>query len=321
MCNIPLSTTALTAQTIFDHIEEFKYLIHFYKIHEYFFPSFPSQFAMMLLCFSSFTAPSVAASFSFDLVQVTEQQVELRWSDLSTLNQLNISSFEIFLQYQEEADEESGQGEEDGNRKSEDKKGTQSQSSVKKVVRVPIFVSSRGVTVAGLSPGSVYSFTLRASHPAGSTWSLGQTRTAYTSESAGNLSHTVTQATSYANILNAHVLFLTGPLPPQNITVGPITVSQISVHWMLTDAQLRVGWTFVVRYVDMSSRKESMVGMTNISRFSETGGLQSYTAVIGGLESYRKYRVEVYTVTQNGVQSCGRAPVTVQTGKCVTGLF
>lgn len=76
-------------------------------------------------------------------------------------------SFEVFLQYQEEA--ESFQGVED--------------RGVKKFVRVPISLSSRGVTVAGLSPGSVYSFTLRAAHPAGAAWSLGLTRTAYTSES------------------------------------------------------------------------------------------------------------------------------------------
>ncbi|GLD58656.1 phosphatidylinositol phosphatase PTPRQ, partial [Lates japonicus] len=142
----------------------------------------------------------------------------------------------------------------------------------------------RGVTVAGLSPGSVYSFTLRASHPTGSKWSLGQTRTAYTR-----------------------------PLPPQNITIGPVTVSQISVHWMLPNAKYVAGWTFVVRYVDTSSREERMVGMTNISSSSEASGLRSYAAVIGGLESYRKYMVEVYTVTQNGIESCGQAPVTVQT--------
>ncbi|XP_078113021.1 phosphatidylinositol phosphatase PTPRQ [Sander vitreus] len=226
--------------------------------------------------------PPAPASFSFDLVQVTEQHVELRWSDLSPLNSFNLSSFEIFLQYQEETNGESGQGEEDRSRKSEDKKRTQ--SSIQKIVRVPISLSSRGVTVAGLSPGSIYTFTLRASHPAGSAWSLGQTRTAYTR-----------------------------PPPPQNITVGSVSVSQISVHWMMMDAQVRVGWTFVLRYMDMSSRQERIVGMTNISRLSETGGLQSYTAVIGGLESYREYRVEVYTVTQHGIESCGQAPVTVST--------
>lgn len=112
--------------------------------------------------------------------------------------------------------------------------------------------------------------------------------------------------------------FFTGPPSPQNITVGPITVSQISVHWMLTGAQLKVGWTFVVRYVDVHTRREGIVGMINISRIS---GLQSYTAVIGGLESYRKYRVEVYTVTQRGIESCEQEPVTVRTGKHVTGLL
>ncbi|KAM9352376.1 phosphatidylinositol phosphatase PTPRQ [Symphorus nematophorus] len=248
----------------------------------YFLTPFFCNIPLPFIC--QYQTPPVPASFSFDLAQVTERQVELRWSDLSPLNSLNLSSFEIFLQYQEEANGELGQGEEDRSRKSEDKKGTRSQSSAKKIVRVPISLSSREVTVAGLSPGSVYSFTLRAAHPAGSTWSLGQTRTAYTR-----------------------------PLPPQNITVGPVSVSQISVHWMLTDAQIKVGWTFVVHYVDMSATQERMVGMTNISRLSEAGGVQSYTAVIGGLESYRKYSVEVCTVTQRGIESCGQTPVTVQT--------
>lgn len=75
------------------------------------------------------------------------------------------------------------------------------------------------------------------------------------------------------------------------------------------------GWIFVVRYLDMSSRQERIVGMTNISRSSETGGMQSHTVVIGGLESYRKYMVEVYTVTQHGIESCGQVPLTVQTGE------
>ena len=102
--------------------------------------------------------------------------MELRWSDFSPLSSLDHSSFEIFLQYQKEAREELGQSEESRNRTSEDK--------TEKMVKVPISLSSRGVTVAGLAPGSVYSFTLGASHPAGFSWSLGQTQTAYTSESA-----------------------------------------------------------------------------------------------------------------------------------------
>lgn len=116
-------------------------------------------------------------------------------------------------------------------------------------------------------------------------------------------------------------VFLTGPLLPRNVTVGLITVSQISVQWMLPGAQLKVGWTFIVRCVDMSSRQERIFGMNNISKLSETSGLQSYTAVIGGLESYRKYRVEVFTITQHGIESCGQAPLTVQTGKYVTDLL
>ncbi|XP_067445742.1 phosphatidylinositol phosphatase PTPRQ [Thunnus thynnus] len=247
----------------------------------YFLTPFFCNISLPFIC--QYEIPPVPAFFSFDLVQVTEQQVELRWGDLSPLNSLNPSSFEIFLQYQEDTRGELGQDEKDRSKKwAEDKKGTQ--RTIKKVVKVPISLSSRGVTVAGLSPGSVYSFTLQACHPAGATWSLGQTQTAYTR-----------------------------PLSPQNITTGPITVCQISVHWMLPDAPYVAGWTFVVHYVDMSSRQERIVGKTNISRSSLAGGLQSYTAVIGGLESYRKYRIEVYTVTQHGIESCGQVPLTVQT--------
>ncbi|XP_034444644.1 phosphatidylinositol phosphatase PTPRQ isoform X3 [Hippoglossus hippoglossus] len=240
----------------------------------YFLTPFFCNINLPFIC--QYQTPQVPASFSFDLVQVTEHQVELRWSDFSPLSSLDHSSFEIFLQYQKEARGELGQSEESRSMTSEDK--------TEKMVKVPISVSSRGVTVAGLSPGSVYSFTLGASHPAGSSWSLGQTQTAYTR-----------------------------PLPPQNITVGFITVSQMSVHWMLPDVQHVAGGTFVVRYVDMSSRHERIVGMSNISCSSETSGLQSCKAVIGGLASHRKYMVEVYAVTQHGIESCGQTPVTVQT--------
>lgn len=115
-------------------------------------------------------------------------------------------------------------------------------------------------------------------------------------------------------------LSLIGPLPPQNVTVGPITVSQVSVRWLPTGAQIKAGWMFVVRYTDLRSRQERIVGMTNISRVSQAGGLQSYTAVIGGLESYRKYKFEVYSVTLYGIESCGQEPVTMQTGEHLTGL-
>ncbi len=119
--------------------------------------------------------------------------------------------------------------------------------------------------------------------------------------------------------INVYALFLTGPPSPQNITVGPITDCQVSVRWMLTDEQLQAGWTFTVHYVDMFSRQEKIVGMTNISKLSEIDGLQSYSAMIGGLESYRKYRIKVFTVTQWGIESCEHTPVTVQTGKHIKG--
>lgn len=118
---------------------------------------------------------------------MTEQHVELRWSDLLSLNSPNLTSFEIFLQYHEEANEVLSHGSEDGSWKIKDKKEGQSQSSNEKVVRVPISLSSRGVSMAGLSPGSVYVFTLRASHPAGPAWSIAQTQTALTSEPADSL--------------------------------------------------------------------------------------------------------------------------------------
>ncbi len=154
-------------------------------ICQQFFPSCCSDSCSLTLL----TAPAVSASFSFGLVQVTEHQTELRWGNLSSLNSLNLSSFEIFLQYQEEENEGCYQAEEDRSKKLEDANRAQIQSGPKKIVQVPISLYSRGVTVAGLSPGSIYLFTLKAAHPAGFTWNLGQTQTAYTSESVDNLSH------------------------------------------------------------------------------------------------------------------------------------
>lgn len=72
---------------------------------------------------------------------------------------------------------------------------------------------------------------------------------------------------------------------------------------------------FLVRYVDMSTEEERIVGMTNISKMSESSLLQSYTSVIGGLASHRTYRIAVSTVTQHGIESSEQAAVTVQTGK------
>lgn len=112
--------------------------------------------------------------------------------------------------------------------------------------------------------------------------------------------------------------FFSGPPSPQNITVGSRTVDQILVHWTIPDAPLNIGWMFFVRYVDMSTEQERIVGMTNISKVSETSLLQSYTAVIGGLAFHRKYRIHVSTVTQHGIESSEQAAVTVQTGKHAT---
>ncbi|XP_017261076.1 phosphatidylinositol phosphatase PTPRQ [Kryptolebias marmoratus] len=239
----------------------------------YFLTPFFCDIPLPFIC--QFTTPSTS-SFSFDLLQVTDQQVDLRWSDLSPF--LNLSSLEIFLQYQESENGKSGLFERDGCRESEERKRT----FFRRTARVPISLSSRGVSVAGLSPGSIYSFTLQASHPAGPSWSLGQTQTAYMR-----------------------------PLPPQNVTVDPTKASQISVHWTLPDAQCVSEWTFQVHCQDVSSRRERVV--TSISRVSGTNRKRLYTAVIAGLESHRKYRVEVFTVTQFGVWSCRQEPLIVQT--------
>lgn len=109
--------------------------------------------------------------------------------------------------------------------------------------------------------------------------------------------------------------FFPGPPSPQNITVGSKTADQILVRWTIPDTPLNFGWMFLVRYVDMSTEEERIVGMTNISRMSESGLLQPYTAVIGGLASHRTYRIAVSTVTQHGIESSEQAAVTVQTGK------
>lgn len=75
------------------------------------------------------------------------------------------------------------------------------------------------------------------------------------------------------------------------------------------------GWWFTVRYRDVSSGQESIVGMRNISSSSGTDGMQSFVALIGGLEPYRKYRIKVYTATQDGIESCEQEPVTALTGE------
>lgn len=137
--------------------------------------------------FFLFTVPSAPASFSFDLVQVTERHAELHWSDLTSLSpRLNFSFFEIFLMYQERKNSKSDQGDEHSCWKPEEKREAERFQSI---VRNYISQNSTGKSVSGLSPGSIYSFSLQASHPSGLSWTLGQTQTAYTSESADSFSH------------------------------------------------------------------------------------------------------------------------------------
>lgn len=111
------------------------------------------------------------------------------------------------------------------------------------------------------------------------------------------------------------VLFSSGPPSPQNITVGSKTAAQILVRWTIPNTPLKFGWMFLVRYADMSTEEERIVGVTNISRMSESSMLRSYAAVIGGLASHRTYRIAVSTVTQHGVESSEQAALTVRTGK------
>lgn len=106
-----------------------------------------------------------------------------------------------------------------------------------------------------------------------------------------------------------------GPLPPQDISVGSITASQITLHWMLPDTQCTAGWTFAVHCEDVSLRQERV--LSNISRVYGTNRKWFYTAMIGGLDAYTRYRIQVFTIAQFGIWSCGQAPLTVRTGKHV----
>ncbi|XP_036006075.1 phosphatidylinositol phosphatase PTPRQ [Fundulus heteroclitus] len=246
----------------------------------YFLTPFFCDIPLPFIC--QYQTPSTPASFSFNLAQVTDQQVELRWSDLSALRSPHFSSFEIFLQYRESESALPGHDMEDGCKESEGGRVRKSRPSFAKTFRVPISLSSREVTLTGLSPGSIYFFTLQVSQHAGPSWSLGQTQTAYTK-----------------------------PLPPQSITIGSITASQITVHWMLPDTPCSSEWEFAVLCVDVSSKQERVV--SNVSRVFETNRKWFCTAIVGGLESYTKYRIEVFTITKFGIWSCGPAPLTVRT--------
>lgn len=82
---------------------------------------------------------------------------------------------------------------------------------------------------------------------------------------------------------------------------------------MLPDTLCTAGWAFAVHYEEMSSRQERVV--SNISRVFGSNRKWFYTAMIGGLAAYTKYRIEVFTIAQFGIWSCGQAPLTVRTGK------
>ncbi|XP_023811637.1 phosphatidylinositol phosphatase PTPRQ isoform X3 [Oryzias latipes] len=223
--------------------------------------------------------PSAPASFSFDLVQVTERHAELHWSDLTSLSpRLNFSFFEIFLMYQERKNSKSDQGDEHSCWKPEEKREAERFQSI---VRNYISQNSTGKSVSGLSPGSIYSFSLQASHPSGLSWTLGQTQTAYTR-----------------------------PPTPQNITASSIAATQVRVHWILP-AQCHPSWVSVVLYSDVSTGQKKL--FQNSSQVSVTDKLQEFTALIEGLKSYRKYSFEVFTLTQHGIWSCAQMPLTIQT--------
>ncbi|XP_055078550.1 phosphatidylinositol phosphatase PTPRQ [Periophthalmus magnuspinnatus] len=240
----------------------------------YFLTPFFCSIPLPFIC--HYHIPPEVSSFSFDLVQVTEREVELQWSQPSALVSLTHSPLEIFLLYQQDQLRD--------NKKDREQSHMHSHRRMSKLVKVPIALFSSGVTVAGLFPGSVYSFSLQASHPTGFKWSLGQSRTAHTR-----------------------------PFPPLNVTVIDATVDQILVHWLLTDAHYVSDWSFVVHYKDMVLKQERIAGMANISGSFRSGGQHSFTAVIGGLEPYRNYSIDVYTVTKYGIKSCGQVPLLVHT--------
>lgn len=68
----------------------------------------------------------------------------------------------------------------------------------------------------------------------------------------------------------------------------------------------------MVRHEDVDTSQQRILVTANDSAMS---GRQQYTAVIGGLQSYRKYKIEVFTVTHRGIPSCEQQPVTVRTGE------
>ena len=252
---------------------------------------------------------------------MTERAAELGWGDLSPLNASPQSVPQVCVQYEEEdGDGERTEEEVDG------KEGTgRSVSSRVGGMRVPVSLSARGANMTGLAPGRLYSVSLTASDPAGASWSLGRIHTVHTRTSTHtqahtrSLNHSVTHSFMYKICIYFDfflVLLLTysgdvytckspaGPIPPQNVSVGNITTNQITVHWVAPESQHAERWKVIVRWVDMSSGQERVEGVHNVSRRSGIGGRQTYSAVIGQLESFRKYKVGVHTVTEGEI---GRA--------------
>ncbi|KAM6960599.1 phosphatidylinositol phosphatase PTPRQ [Aplochiton taeniatus] len=214
----------------------------------YFLTPFFCRIALPFIC--QCQVPLVPPSFTSEVARVTESEVELRWSDLSPLTSSQPPDPQIFVRYQESIS-----------------------------LQVPVSPSSGGVTVTGLSPGKVYSLSLRASHDGGVSWSLGQTHVAHTR-----------------------------PLTPRNVSVSNITDNEVTVKWHFQDTGHNN--SFVVRYVDMTTGHQSTAGRGNVTQSSVIGGLETYSAAIGGLVPYRKYRIEVYTVTGWNVESCAEPIIT-----------
>ncbi|XP_071272815.1 phosphatidylinositol phosphatase PTPRQ [Salvelinus alpinus] len=222
----------------------------------YFLTSFFCHIPLPFIC--HWEIPLLPPLFNFDLVEVTERDAELHWSDLTFVNSSHPAP-QLYVQYQEEEEKEEKHGEEKERRTAG---------------RVPVSLFSRGLKVPGLYPGKVYSLSLRASHLTGAAWSLGSAQTCHTR-----------------------------PLPPRNVTISNVTASQITVSWTAPDSQHAVRWSFLVRWEGVASGQETRMVVASSSR----------SAVIAGLEGFRKYKVRVDSVTEHGVESCGGEELTLYT--------
>ncbi|XP_031657888.1 phosphatidylinositol phosphatase PTPRQ isoform X1 [Oncorhynchus kisutch] len=222
----------------------------------YFLTSFFCHIPLPYIC--HWEIPLLPPLFNFHLVEVTERDAELHWSDLTFVNSSHPAP-QLYVQYQEEEEKEEKHGEEKERRTAG---------------QVPVSLFSRGLKVPGLYPGKVYSLSLRASHLTGAAWNLGSAQTCHTR-----------------------------PLPPRNITILNVTASQITVSWTAPDSQHAVRWNFLVRWEGVASGLETRMVVASSAR----------SAVIAGLEGFRKYKVRVDSVTEHGVESCGGEELTLYT--------